>query len=132
MTLTPTEAADQAAAVLRGMYTTVTDWDTALFDQVVLHLADSGQPFGMNQIRHIVPDDACRRAGLYFHALVGHDSLHPDQPALLRRVGDQPSINPKAHGKRVNLYRLTPAGRRHIEARQAARKQPRQQGSAAA
>jgi DNA-binding PadR family transcriptional regulator len=31
------------------------------------------------------------------------------------------SINPKARGKKVNIYRLTRAGRKFIEDRQAAR-----------
>ncbi|MFF4346755.1 hypothetical protein [Streptomyces sp. NPDC001530] len=121
MTTTPEQAASWAAAHLRELYSTVTRWDTAVLDQVVLHLASHGQPFGMNQIRVIVPDDVCRKAGLYFHALVGHDALHPDEPRLLLRVGDEVSINPKAHGKRVNVYLLTRAGRKFIEDRQAAR-----------
>jgi hypothetical protein len=121
MTATPEQAASWAAAHLRNLYSTVTRWDTAVLDQVVLHLANHGQPFGMNQMRQIVPEDVCRKAGLYFHALVGHDALHPDEPQLLRKVGEEVSINEKARGKKVNVYVLTRAGRKFIEDRQAAR-----------
>jgi hypothetical protein len=121
MTHTPEQAGNWAAAHLRDLYSTVTRWDTAVLDQVVLHLADHGQPFGMNQIRLIVPKDVCRKAGLYFHALVGHDTLHPAEPQLLRKVGEEVSINEKARGKRVNVYQLTRAGWKFIEDRQAAR-----------
>jgi hypothetical protein len=75
----------------------------------------------MNQIRTIVPDGAARSAGLYFHQLVGHDALHPAEPALLVKTSEEVSINPKARGKKVNVYRLTRAGRKFIEDRQAAR-----------
>lgn len=121
MTATPERARSWAAAHLRDLYSTVTRWDTAVLDQVVLHLASHGQPFGMNQIRTVVPEDVCRKAGLYFHSLVGHDVLHPDEPALLRKVGEEVSINEKARGKKVNVYVLTRAGRAFIEDRQAAR-----------
>jgi hypothetical protein len=125
MTITPQQANARAVAELRALYSTVTQWDTAVLDQVVLHLADSGRPFGMNQIRLIVPTDVCRKAGLYFHALVGHDAFHPDEPALLRKVDEEVSVNEKARGKRVNVYLLTRAGRKYIEDRQAARIQQR-------
>lgn len=121
MTLTPDEARTQANELLVAMYATVTNWDEAVLDQVVLHLDDNGCSIGMNQIRSIVPHDACRRAGLYFHALEGHARLHPAEPALLVKVGEEVSINEKARGKKVNIYRLTRAGRKHIEDRQAAR-----------
>ena len=121
MATTPQQARDWAAAELRDLYATVTDWDTAVLDQVVLHLANGGHAFGMNQIRAVVPEDACKKAGLYFHALTGHDVFHPEQPALLRKVDEETSINPKARGKRVNVYVLTRAGRRYIEDRQTAR-----------
>lgn len=114
MTTTPAEAQTFAAIELRAIYGAVTTWDTALLDQVVLHLHASGQPFGMNQIRTIAPDAACRVAGLYFHALLG-------QRELLMKVGEETSINKKAHGKPVNLYLLTRSGREFIEARQAER-----------
>jgi hypothetical protein len=125
MTTTPEQAASWAAAHLRSLYSTVTRWDTAVLDQVVLDLASHGQPFGMNQIRQIIPDDVCRKAGLYFHQLVGRDALNPDEPQLLRKVGEEVSINEKARGKRVNTYVLTRAGRKFIEDRQAARIQQR-------
>jgi len=121
MTLTPQQAHARSLTELRALYSTVTDWDTAVYDQVVLHLSDTGQPIGMNQIRTIVPEGAARSAGLYFHQLVGHDALHSDGPALLVKTGEEVSINPKARGKRVNVYRLTRAGRKYIEDRQAAR-----------
>jgi hypothetical protein len=121
MPVTPSQARVRSLAELRALYSTVTDWDTAVYDQVVLHLADTGQPIGMNQIRSIVPDGAARSAGLYFHALVGHDALHPAEPALLIKISEEVSVNPKARGKKVNVYRLTRAGRKFIEDRQAAR-----------
>jgi len=108
----------------------VSEWTTAVLDQAVIHLADSGHPFGMNDIRLIVPDDECRNAGLYFAALTGHDSLHSDMPQLLRKVGEEPSINPKAHGKKVNTYVLTRAGREFIQDRQAARAEQRKAAAA--
>lgn len=121
MPVTPNQAQVRSLAELRALYSTVTDWDTAVYDQVVLHLADTGQPIGMNQIRTIVPDGAARSAGLYFHQLVGHDALHPAEPALLIKISEEVSINPKARGKKVNVYRLTRAGRKFIEDRQAER-----------
>jgi hypothetical protein len=121
MQLTPAEAKARAAQILAALQPTVTQWTTAVLDQAVLHLADSGRPFGMNDIRLIAPEDDCRKAGLYFAALTGHDALHPEEPQLLRKVGEQPSINPKAHGKKVNVYLLTRAGRKYIQDRQAAR-----------
>jgi hypothetical protein len=122
---TPAEARVATLAKLKSLYTTVTVWDTALLDQVVLHLDSTNRPFGMNDIRTIVPEDACKRAGLYFHALVGHDALRGDAPSYLVKVGDVPSVNPKANGKRVNTYLLTATGRKFIEDRQAARTEQR-------
>lgn len=121
MQLTPAEAKARAAAILAALQPTVTQWTTAVLDQAVLHLADTGRPFGMNDIRLIAPEGECRKAGLYFAALTGHDALHPNEPQLLRKVGEEPSINPKAHGKKVNVYLLTRAGRKFITDRQAAR-----------
>ena len=125
MTLTPEQARARSLTEIRALYSTVTDWDTAIYDQVVLHLAETGQPIGMNQIRTIVPDGAAKSAGLYFHQLVGHDALHPAEPALLIKIDEEVSINPKARGKKVNVYRLTRAGRKFIEDRQAERIQQR-------
>ncbi|MEU3613432.1 hypothetical protein ABZ725_14110 [Streptomyces sp. NPDC006872] len=113
MTITPEQAKARASRILAALNAaTVTDWDTAVLDQVVVHLGSQGQPFGMNDIRLIVPEDACRRAGLYFRALV-----ELEHPIVLRVVGEQVSINPKAHGKKVNTYRLTIAGRAHLRDR---------------
>ena len=99
----------------------VSDWTTAVLDQAVLHLADSAEPFGSNDLRLLVPEDDFRKAAQYFAALTGHDALHPDEPQLLRKVGEVVSANSKARGKRVNTYLLTRAGRKFIEERQAAR-----------
>ena len=125
MTLTPAQAKARADRILAALQPTVTQWTTAVLDQAVLHLADTGAPFGMNDIRLLVPEDDCRKAGVYFAALTGHDALHPEEPQLLRKVGEEPSINPKAHGKRVNVYLLTRAGRKFIQDRQAARVEQR-------
>ncbi|MGW2048642.1 hypothetical protein ACWCPF_26175 [Streptomyces sp. NPDC001858] len=121
MNLTPAQAKDRADRILAALKPTVSQWTAAVLDQAVLHLADSGQPFGMNDIRLLVPEDDCRKAGVYFASLTGHDALHSNEPALLRRVGEETSINPKAHGKKVNVYILTHAGRQFIKERQAAR-----------
>lgn len=104
-----------------GALQPVSEWTTAVLDQAVLHLADSAEPFGMNDLRLIVPDGECRKAGLYFHSLLAHGAFDDDEPELLRKVGEVVSINEKAHGKKVNTYLLTRAGRKFIEARQAAR-----------
>jgi hypothetical protein len=129
MQLTPAQAKARADRFLASLQSTVSQWTTAVLDQAVLYFADSGQPFGMNDIRLIVPEDECRKAGLYFSALTGHDALHPEEPQLLRKVGEETSINPKAHGKPVNLYLLTRAGRKFIEDRQAARIEQRKQAA---
>lgn len=121
MNLTPAQAKARADRILADLAPTVSQWTIAVLDQAVLHLARSRAPFGMNDIRLLAPEDECRKAGLYFATLTGHDALHPNQPALLRKVGEEPSINPKAHGKKVNVYVLTPAGRKFIKDRQAAR-----------
>ncbi|WP_405964786.1 hypothetical protein OG713_34620 [Streptomyces sp. NBC_00723] len=125
MNLTPAQAKARADRILAALKPTVSQWTTAVLDQAVLHLADSGQPFGMNDIRLLVPEDECRKAGVYFATLTGHDALHPNEPALLHKVDEEPSINPKAHGKKVNVYVLTRAGRQYIQDRQAARIQQR-------
>lgn len=108
----------------------VSDWTTAVLDQAVLHLADSAEPFGSNDLRLLVPEDDFRKAAQYFAALTGHDALHPDQPQLLCKVGEVVSANPKAHGKRVNTYLLTRAGRIFIEERQANRIEQRKAAAA--
>ncbi|MGW2721359.1 hypothetical protein [Streptomyces sp. NPDC001492] len=108
-------------AEILGALGPVSDWTTAVLDQAVLHLADTGAPFGSNDLRLLVPEQECRSAARYFAELTGHDALHPDEPQLLRKVGEEVSINEKARGKRVNTYLLTRAGRKFIEDRQAAR-----------
>ncbi|MFI1928299.1 hypothetical protein [Streptomyces sp. NPDC020377] len=125
MNLTPAQAKARADRILAALKPTVSQWSTAVLDQAVLHLADSGQPFGMNDIRLLVPGDDCRKAGVYFATLTGHDALHPNEPPLLRKVGEETSINPKARGKKVNVYVLTRAGRQFIQDRQAERIQQR-------
>ncbi|MFF4489480.1 hypothetical protein ACFY0F_23775 [Streptomyces sp. NPDC001544] len=127
MQLTPAQAKARADRILAALKPTVSQWTTAVLDQAVLYLATSDAPFGMNDIRLIVPEDECRKAGVYFAALTGHDALHPDMPQLLRKVGEEPSINPKAHGKKVNVYLLTRAGRQFIEDRQTARAEQQRQ-----
>jgi hypothetical protein len=116
MTITPEQARQQANATLAALYATVTDWDEALLDQVILAIAGDGQPFSMNDVRIVVPEDACKRAGLYFHSLVNRA-----HPKILDCVGDVVSINRKARGKTVHTYQLTAAGREFIEERRAAR-----------
>lgn len=118
-TLTPEQAKARAQRVLAALGP-VSDWTTAVFDQAVLHLGRGGKPFGSNDLRLIVPEDDCRKAGLYLHSLIELET-----PVVLRVVGEVVSINPKAHGKRVNVYRLTAAGRKYLEERIAARAQQR-------
>lgn len=116
MTLTPEQARIEANEQLAALYSTVTDWDTALLDQVLLAIAADGHTFSMNDVRCVVPEDACRNAGLYFHGLVNRE-----HPVILQPVGEVRSINPKARGKKVNTYRLTADGRKFIEERRTAR-----------
>jgi hypothetical protein len=113
--ITPGQAKVRANRLLRQLGP-VDDWTTALFDQVVLHLGRSSYPFGMNDVRLLVPEDDCRKAGLYFRALI-----ELEHPTVLEVAGEVVSINPKAHGKKVQEYRLTRAGRRYLEARIAQR-----------
>jgi hypothetical protein len=120
VTTTPNEAREQANAYLKTQYSAVSTWTTAVLDQVVLHLADGDHPFSMNDIRVIVPEGSIHNAGLYFHGLARRRS-----PAALEVVGEEPSINIKAHGKGVKVYRLTAAGRRLIEERRELRQAAR-------
>lgn len=124
MTATPEQARIEANQLLATLYATVTTWDEAVLDQALLAITSDGQPFSMNDFRIVVPEDACRRAGLYFHALVNRE--HPE---VLVHVGDVRSINKKARGKKVNTYRLTAAGRQFIQDRQAARTEQRKQAA---
>jgi hypothetical protein len=116
MTLTPDEAREQANATLAVLYATVTEWDAALLDQAIEAIAADGEPFSMNDLRLVLPEIAHHAAGLYFHSLANQTS-----PRLLEYAGDVRSINPKAHGKKVNRYTLTPAGRAAIAERRAGR-----------
>lgn len=118
-TLTPEQAAARARRVLAALGP-VPQWTEAVLDQAVLHLGRGGKPFGSNDLRLIVPEDDCRSAGLYLRGLV-----ELEHPVILRAIGEVVSINPKAHGKKVNIYRLTAAGRRYLEARIAARTKQR-------
>lgn len=117
MDLTPEQAKARASRILGRLHAaTVTDWNEAVLDQVVLHLGRTGQPFSMNDVRLIVPETAYKSAGLYFRSLV-----ELEHPTVLQVVGEVVSSNPKAHGKRVNVYTLTTAGRKHLEDRIASR-----------
>ncbi|MEU0847673.1 hypothetical protein ABZ387_06860 [Streptomyces flaveolus] len=118
-TLTPDQAKARASRVLAALGP-VSEWTTAVLDQAVLHLGRSGKPFGSNDLRLIVPEDDCRTAGLYLHRLI-----ELEHPVVLRVIGEVVSINPKAHGKRVNVYRLTVGGRKYLEDRIAARAKQR-------
>ncbi|MER5653486.1 hypothetical protein ABT076_10770 [Streptomyces sp. NPDC002131] len=111
--LTPDQAKARARRVLNDLGA-VSDWTEAVLDQAVLYLGRGGHPFGANDLRLIVPEDDCKKAGQYLHGLIERDTV-------LQVIGEVVSINPKAHGKRVNVYRLTPAGRKFIRDRQAAR-----------
>lgn len=120
MTLTPEQAREQANALLAAMYADVTDWTDATLDQALLAIAGNNLPFSANDLWAIVPDMGRGAAGLYFGALSRRTA-----PRVLVKVGDEPSVNPAAHAKPVNLYLLTAEGREFIEARQAARTQRR-------
>lgn len=108
----------------------VSDWTTAVLDQAVLYFADTREPFGMNDIRLLVPEGECKNAGLYFHALLSHGAFDDGEPQLLRKVGEVVSINAKARGKKVNTYLLTAAGRKFLEERKAARIEQRKAAAA--
>lgn len=125
MTLSQEQARDDANALLASLHANVTVWDQAVLDQVVLALAADGSTFSMNDIRAIVPEDVCRNAGLYFHALISTEN-----PVILCKVGEERSVNPKAHGKKVAVYRLTRAGRKFLRDRRNARLQQRKQDAA--
>lgn len=116
MTITPEEAHTQANELLATLYATVTDWDAALLDQAVEAIASDGHPFSMNDLRLVLPELAHHAAGLYFHSLANQTN-----PQLLIAVGEVRSINKKAHGKKVNTYRLTEAGHEAIAERRAGR-----------
>lgn len=116
MTLTPNEAREQANATLAVLYATVTTWDEAVLDQALLAIAGGGRPFSANDLWAVVPEMGRGTAGLYFGALSRRTA-----PRILVKVGDEPSINERAHGKPVNLYLLTTEGRRFLQERKADR-----------
>ncbi|MCX5365872.1 hypothetical protein OG864_45060 [Streptomyces sp. NBC_00124] len=124
--LTPEQAKARASRILDRLHAaTITDWNEAVLDQVVLHLGRTGRPLSMNDVRLIVPETAYRNAGLYFRSLA-----ELEHPTVLRVVGEVVSSNPKAHGKRVNVYTLTASGRKHLENRIAARMKQRKAAAA--
>lgn len=124
MTLTPEQARDQANAILASHYAGVSDWTEATYDHAVAAIAADGLPFSMNDVRAVLPDGQHHQAGLYFHSL----STRKDSPLV--HVGYVKSINPKAHGKPVNLYRLTVLPSEFLHLRRTERAQ-RRQGRAA-
>lgn len=113
--LTPDQARARANRILRQLGP-IDAWTMALLDQSVLHLGRTRRPFGMNDIRLLLPETDCRQAGLYFRALI-----ELEHPTVLEYVGEVVSINPKAHGKKVNEYLLTTSGRGYLQQRIAAR-----------
>lgn len=123
MTLTPEQARDQANALLATMFANVSQWDAALFDQAIEAIAGDGQPFGMNDLRTVLPDMGRKAAGLYFRGLATR------RPQLLICVGEVTSVNEKAHGKPVKTYVLTGAGWAWLAARKAARLTPKGQAA---
>ncbi|MFG3488500.1 hypothetical protein [Streptomyces sp. NPDC047972] len=116
--MTPEEARIKANDTLAALYATVTTWDEAILDQALLAIAGGNRPFSANDFWAIVPDMGRGAAGLYFRALSYRTS-----PRILVKVGDEPSVNEKAHGKPVNLYLLTAEGRRFLEERTESRSQ---------
>lgn len=117
--ITPDQAKARANRILRALGP-VDDWTEALFDQVVIHLGRSSRPFGSNDFRLLLPEDDCKKAGLYLRGLI-----EKEHPVVLEVIDEVVSINPKAHGKKVYTYRLTLAGRMYIEARIARRVEQR-------
>ncbi|MFI6854536.1 hypothetical protein [Streptomyces sp. NPDC050416] len=120
MTTTPEQARADANKLLAALYANVTDWTEALFDQALLAIAGTGRPFSANDLWQVLPESGRAACGLYFARLT-----HLRSPQVLIRIGYEPSINPKAHGKPVNVYALTAPGRDYIKQRQAERGQQR-------
>ncbi|WP_060905390.1 hypothetical protein [Streptomyces scabiei] len=125
MTKTPEQARVDANQMLAALYATVTDWNEAVLDQAVLAIAGGNRPFSANDLWAIVPDMGRGAAGLYFSGLVRRS-----HPRVLLKVGDEPSVNPKAHGKPVYLYLLTAEGRKFLEDRRNDRAEQRKQAAA--
>jgi hypothetical protein len=117
---TPEQARADANRLLAALYADVTDWTEAVFDQALLAIAGTSRPFSANDLWQVLPETGRAACGLYFASLTRRRT-----PQVLIRVGFEPSINPKAHGKPVNVYVLTAAGRQLIEDRQAARTEQR-------
>jgi hypothetical protein len=124
MTLTPDQAREQANELLAALYANVTDWDEGLLDQAVLAIAGDGRPFSANDLIAVIPELGRSVAGLYFAGLIRRRS-----PQIVIRIGDEPSVNEKAHGKPVNVYALTTPGKRFLQDRQAARLEQRKQAA---
>lgn len=120
MTFTPEQAREEANATLAVLYATVTQWDEAVLDQAVLAIAGSDRPFSANDLWAIIPPMGRGAIGLYFNNLSKRRTPH-----ILRHVGYEPSVNPRAHGKPVNTYVLTAEGRRFLEDRRATRSRGR-------
>lgn len=120
MPLTPEQAREQANKQLAALYANVSDWDEATLDQAVLAIAGDGRPFSANDWIAVIPELGRGVAGLYFAGLTRRRT-----PQVLDYIGSEPSINPKAHGKPVHVYRLTGPGKRFLQDRQAARLEQR-------
>ncbi|MFC8009103.1 hypothetical protein [Streptomyces cinereoruber] len=114
--MNPEEARTKANETLAALYANVTTWDEAILDQALLAIVGGGRPFSANDLWAIVPEMGRGTAGLYFRALAARTS-----PRVLAKVGVEPSVNERAHGKPVNLYLLTAEGRRFLEERKAER-----------
>ncbi|MFF5473389.1 hypothetical protein [Streptomyces achromogenes] len=123
-TLTPEQARIQANEQLAALYTTVTDWTEAVFDQALLAIAGDGRPFSANDLWQVLPETGRAACGLYFASITRRRT-----PQVLIRVGFEPSVNPRAHGKAVNVYCLTAPGRDYLKQRQAARAKQHKQAA---
>lgn len=126
MELTPEQARIKANEHLASLYSNVSDWTEAVYDQAVAEIATDGQPLSMNDVRAVLPGDQHHQAGLYFHGLLMRE------PHLLVQVGEVRSVNPKARGKKVNTYRLTTSPRRFLKIRRDERARKAEQDKARA
>jgi hypothetical protein len=126
MDLTPEQARIKANEHLASLYSNVSDWTEAVYDQAVAAIAADGQPFSMNDIRTVLPGHQHQQAGLYFHGLLMRE------PHLLVQVGEVRSINPKARGKKVYTYRLTTSPGRFLKIRRDERARKAEQAKARA
>ncbi|MER6488757.1 hypothetical protein ABT264_35075 [Streptomyces virginiae] len=126
MDLTPEQARIKANEQLASLYSNVTDWTEATYDQAVAAIAADGQSFSMNDVRAVLPDGQHHQAGLYFHGLLMRE------PHLLVHIGEVRSANPKARGKKVNTYRLTTSPSRFLKIRRAERARKAEQDKARA